>query len=137
MVPKSQEWWQGVWNIIFLPVLQQWNAEHAWEELGAVFCLISVKAVLQPWPCKGLTAYLFITTFLWFCTENLWEDPVSWPSQSVQLQKKSLCIRVGIYKDKDKDKDKDIGSDLVIQWLSDTDDYSWQIEKLKLLFTDN
>ena len=32
--------------------------------------------------------------------------------------------------DTDKDKDKDIGNDLVIQWLSYTIDYFWQIEKL-------
>ena len=33
-------------------------------------------------------------------------------------------------KDKDKDKDKDIGSDLVIEWLSERVNYSWQIEQL-------
>ena len=32
-------------------------------------------------------------------------------------------------KDKDRDKDKDEGTDLVISWLNDTVDYSWQIEE--------
>ena len=30
----------------------------------------------------------------------------------------------------DEDEDEDIVSYLVIRWLSDTVDYSWQIEKL-------
>ena len=30
----------------------------------------------------------------------------------------------------DKNKDKDIGSELVIKWLCDPNDYSWRIEKL-------
>ena len=34
------------------------------------------------------------------------------------------------WNDQQEDKDKDIVSGLVIYWLSDTVDYSWQIEKL-------
>ena len=35
------------------------------------------------------------------------------------------------WNDQQKGKDKDIGSNSVIWWLNDTDDYSWQIEILK------
>ena len=62
------------------------------QELGAVYCLISIKTVLQQWPIKGLTTCF--TTFLCFCTKNLWEDPVSRPSQSPPITKEiSLGVK--------------------------------------------
>ena len=61
-----------------------------------------------------------------------WREQWTWPTRR-QSQRQRHADRHKDFDDfVDTDKDKDIGNDLVIQWLSYTVDYFWQIEKLRV-----
>ena len=89
------------------PVLPPWNAEHAWAELSAVFALYPSNLY-----CNH-DQYILLLNFIkrsynmflhWNILVLMNLNPVrrscnvSRPSQSVQIQKKSLCIREGFTK---------------------------------------
>ena len=72
--------------------------------------------------CSCLPALNLVT---WTATRYMWQSlcKIWGPNHHIFML---LFLAV-----KDKDKDKNNESDLVIQWLSDTVDCSWQIEKLE------
>ena len=79
----------------------------------------SLQARNKRWHCHSFTDWVHF----WF--QQL--------QSTAELSEKTRVLSENLLEGwRDEDKDKDIENDLVIKWLSETVDYSWLNEKLKL-----